>query len=140
MIDRDEIKKVKSERHIIFAALLFVSAMLLITVLLVWNGQITGMQTMEVSDHFCVDYSGFDFVSEETITLSASDGSSYQLKLNCIPGNITFHDNSDIIDVSREGVVKLITNVNPPEIIDVMILAEHESSKIIYKKFRVHII
>ena len=102
MIDRDEIKKVKSERHIIFAVLLFASAMLLITVLLVWNGQITGMQTIEASEHFCTDYSGFEFVSEENIALSAADNFSYQLKLNCIPGNITFQDNSDLIDVSRE--------------------------------------
>lgn len=115
MINQDDIKKMKSERNIIFTALLFASAMLLITALLVWNGQITGYHSLQT------------FETESTVTGSSHDnnlrfnqipnfmaevGDHIKFKVNPNTDAAVFSDDTNMFNITTEGIVEFIPSPN----------------------------
>jgi hypothetical protein len=134
MIRKEEIAHAKHERVIVVVVLVFAAAIAMIAALLMWKGQITGFQVLDESGTFCVAYGELGFISEEEVVLSGVDG--YQLKLSCIPGNITLLYDSEFINISSTGLVRLTEEKEAPEMIKAIIIAEHESGEIIHKKFR----
>lgn len=131
-----ERKIIKSERMTMVkdAIIVIIASAILVTFLLVWKAQITGLSIAD-EDAFCEDHSGFAFLSPENITVSGQEGYTYQLKLSCPEGNITFHDDSDYVDVPPTGRVKLMPKQGMTEISHVMIAARPESGRRISKEF-----
>ena len=139
-IIEEERKRIKAERRTMVkdALLILAGAIALTVFLLVWKGQITGSAVIN-DGNFCEDYDGFQFISPPNITLSEDNGYTYQLKLSCIPGNITFQDNSDYIDVPPDGIIRMISEHNIPDEIDAIIIAQHESGEFIYRRFNINV-
>ena len=133
----EEKEKIRAERRTLVkdAILLIIAAGLLTAFLLIWKGQVTGMQVLE-QEGFCSDYNGFSFISGQNITLSEDNDHAFQLKLSCLRGNITFHYDSDYIQISKSGLVSLVNKETTPAAIRSMIIARHESGEYIYKIFK----
>jgi hypothetical protein len=108
MIGRDEIRRMKSERNTVFIALLFASAMILVAVLLVWKGQITGYQALDTfeSDVLVTGSSPDNSLSFERIpNFRARVGEHVSFRVLPNQEGITFSDNSRLFEISQEGVV-----------------------------------
>lgn len=108
MIGRDDIRKMKSERNMVFIALLFASAMILVAVLLVWNGRVTGYQALDTfeSQVFVTGSSPDSSLSFERIpNFRARVGEHVHFRVLPNQEGITFSDNSRFFDISQEGVV-----------------------------------
>jgi hypothetical protein len=111
MIGKDDIKRAKIARSVLLIVLLFVSAVAMITVLLVWKGQITGFYALET------------FESEFPVASGGSPGSA--LSYTHIPNikvqegqrvrfivdaneDVIFSDSTQLFDVRPDGTVDFV--------------------------------
>lgn len=109
MIKREDLEKIRSERNMVFIALLFASAMILIAVLLVWKGQITGYQaldTLEYAPHVTGSSSDGSLHFEEIPDFRVAAGQTVRFKLDPNTEGARFTDDTHLFDITDDGTVE----------------------------------
>ena len=109
MIQREDIRKMKTQRHAIFAALLFACAMLLVAVLLVWKGQITGfhsLETFEYAPHVTGSSPDGALYFEELPDFRAVAGKKVLLRVEPNSGEVIFSDDTHLFNITQEGIIE----------------------------------
>jgi len=136
MIRKEEIEKMKSERNVIFAALLFASAIALITVLMVWKGQITGYQTLNTfeSDNIITGSSSDHSLRFETIpNFIAKAGKPISFKVNPNRQEVTFSDDTNMFDITPDGKVEFTPSTDDIGKHNVWIIIKDKSQHYYYQ-------
>lgn len=134
----DEQHLIAAERRTLLkdAILLAAIAIAITAFLLVWRAEITGMVTADPQDRYCDGFGDLVFLSDASVVLERDNDFTHQLKLICLPGEVTFHDNSDYIRVFDDGRIVLSEEAQRPGYYEAFIIAEHGSGEFIGKKFR----
>ena len=136
MIRKEEIEKMKSERNVIFAALLFASAIALITVLMVWKSQITGYQTLNTfeSDNIITGSSSDHSLRFETIpNFIAKAGKPISFKVNPNRQEVTFSDDTNMFDITPDGKVEFTPSTDDIGRHNVWIIIKDKSQHYYYQ-------